>query len=93
MVALGVPAEYVEYMMGHKLSTYSDISMKGVEFLKQFYASANLRIKREKKAIVKVLKEIIRSKGEDPSKYLKSELVGGRVITSEEEAEIYARAI
>ncbi|MGC9086947.1 MAG: tyrosine-type recombinase/integrase, partial [Thermoproteota archaeon] len=74
LVSLGVPTEYVEYMMGHKLSTYSDISMKGVEFLRQVYASANLRIKQEKKAsLVDVLKEIIRSKGEDPSKYLKSE--------------------
>jgi hypothetical protein len=95
LVSLGVPTEYVEYIMGHKLSTYSDISMKGVEFLRQIYASANLRIKQEKKAsLTDVLKEIIRSRGEDPSKYLKSELIGGRAITSEEEeAEIYARAI
>jgi len=95
LVSLGVPTEYVEYMMGHKLSTYSDISMKGIEFLRQIYASANLRIKQEKKAsLTDVLKEIIRSRGEDPSKYLKSELIGGRAITSEEEeAEIYARAI
>ena len=49
MVALGVPAEYVEYMMGHKLSTYSDISMKGVEFLKQIYASANFKDKTREK--------------------------------------------
>jgi len=41
---LGIPSDYIEYMMGHKLSTYHDVQMKGVEFLRNVYASANLKI-------------------------------------------------
>ena len=28
LAALGVPSDYIEYMMGHKISTYHDIKMK-----------------------------------------------------------------
>jgi len=45
LTAKGVPADIVEYMMGHKLSTYLDIRMKGVEFLRNIYAAAGLNIK------------------------------------------------
>ena len=95
MAALGVPSDYIEYFMGHKLSTYHDVRMKGIEFLRGVYAAANLRIfPKPKVTLVDVLKEIIRSRGEDPSKYLKEQVMAGRTILSEEEeAEIYARAI
>ncbi len=95
LVALGVPTEYVEYMMEHKLSTYHDVQMKGVEFLRNIYATANLRIFPKPKAtLADILKEIIRARGEDPSKYLKEETMAGRtVISKEDEAEIYARVI
>lgn len=29
--ALGIQSDYVEYMMGHKISTYNDIQSKGIE--------------------------------------------------------------
>ena len=95
MAALGVPSDYIEYMMGHKLSTYHDVQMKGVEFLRGVYASANLRIfQKPKTTLADVLKEIIRSRGEDPSKYLRESIMAGRMVLSEEEeTEIYARAI
>jgi len=95
LVALGVPTEYVEYMMGHKLSTYHDVQMKGIEFLRSIYATANLRIfPKPKTTLTDVLKEIIKARGEDPSKYLKEETIAGRtIISGKDEAEIYARAI
>jgi len=95
MAALGVPSDYIEYMMGHKLSTYHDVQMKGIEFLRNVYAAANLRIfQKQKVTLADILKEIIRSRGEDPSKYLKEQIMAGRTIPSEEEeTEIYARAI
>jgi len=93
--ALGVPRDYVEYMMGHKLSTYHDVEMKGVEFLRNVYAAANLRIyPKEKASLADVLKEIIRSRGEDPSKYLRTEIIpNADIITPEVEVDVYARAV
>jgi len=59
------------------------------------YASSNLRIRPEKRAgLADVPKEIIRTRGEDPAKYPKSEIMPGRMVLSgEEEAEAYARGI
>ncbi|RLG40230.1 MAG: hypothetical protein DRO05_06880 [Thermoproteota archaeon] len=69
--------------------------MKGIEFLRSIYAAANLRIfQKQRITLADILKEIIRSRGEDPSKYLKEQIMAGRVVLSEEEkTEIYARAI
>jgi site-specific recombinase XerD len=35
MAALGVDRDYIEYMMGHTISTYHDIHMKGIEYLQE----------------------------------------------------------
>jgi integrase len=74
LTALGVPAEYTEYMMGHKLSTYHDIQMKGIEFLRNIYAASGLSIK-PKTSISKIdtLKEIIRAWGMNPDQILTTE--------------------
>jgi hypothetical protein len=40
-------------MMGHKISTYNDVRMKGVEFLRNLYASSGLSI-RPKTRISKI---------------------------------------
>lgn len=40
-----IPTDYIEYMMGHTISTYNDIKMKGVEFLRNLYASSGLSIR------------------------------------------------
>lgn len=72
LTSLGVPAYYIECMMGHKLSTYLTVESKGMDFLRNVYAAANLRIWTKEKASLKdVLREIIRSSGEDPAKYLR----------------------
>jgi site-specific recombinase XerD len=44
MLALGVQLDYVDYMMSHTLDTYHDIQMKGIEFLRNIYASSGLTI-------------------------------------------------
>lgn len=95
LTTLGMPTDYVEYMMGHKLSTYLTVESKGIDFLRNVYSAANLRIyPKEKVGLKDVLREIIRSSGEDPAKYLRQEIMGGRdLIGEEEEAEIYARAV
>ena len=45
MAALGVDRDYIEYMMGHTISTYHDIKMKGIEFLRGIYVASGLSIK------------------------------------------------
>jgi len=31
--------DYIEYMMGYTISTYNDVRMKGVDFLRNLYAA------------------------------------------------------
>jgi len=71
LAALGVNQDYIEYMMGHKISTYHDVKMKGVEFLRNIYAASGLAI-RPKTSMSKIeaLKEIIRAWGMDPEEIL-----------------------
>lgn len=42
--ALGVDNDYIDYWMGHLLDTYHDIQSKGIEFQRNIYAKADLRI-------------------------------------------------
>lgn len=74
MAALGVPTEYLEYMMGHTMSTYHDLQMKGIYFLRNIYAASGLSI-RPKTQLSKIdtLKEIIRAWGMNPEQILTRE--------------------
>jgi site-specific recombinase XerD len=45
MAALGVQTDYIEYMMGHTISAYHDIKMKGIEFLRNIYIASGLSIR------------------------------------------------
>ena len=45
LMALGVQSDYIEYMMGHTISTYHDIQSKGIEFLRGLYNNSGLRIR------------------------------------------------
>jgi hypothetical protein len=45
MASLGVDRGYIEYMMGHTISTYHDIEMKSTEYLRGIYLAAGLGIK------------------------------------------------
>jgi integrase len=74
MAALGVPTEYLEYMMGHTLSTYHDIQMKGIEFLRNIYAASGLSIRpKTRLSKIETLKEIIRAWGMNPEEILTRE--------------------
>jgi len=71
MAALGVDRDYIEYMMGHTISTYHDIKMKGTEYLRGIYIASGLSI-RPKTRLSKIdaLKEIIRAWGLNPEEIL-----------------------
>lgn len=56
-------------MMGHKLDTYDDVKMLGVEKLRQIYARSGLSIKPKVEASkLEMVKEFTRSLGMDPEK-------------------------
>jgi len=79
MLALGVQPDYVDYMMGHTISTYHDIQMKGVDFLRNVYASSGLSIKPKTKiSKIDALKEIIRAWGMNPEQILAREALTQR---------------
>ena len=62
VAALGVQADYIEYMMGHTISTYHDIKMKGAEYLRGMYVAPSLSIKpKTRVSKIDALKEIIRA--------------------------------
>jgi alcohol dehydrogenase YqhD (iron-dependent ADH family) len=71
MASLGVDRDYIEYMMGHTISTHHDIKMKGTEFLRGIYMPSGLSI-RPKTRVNKLdaLKEIIRAWGLNPEEIL-----------------------
>jgi len=74
LAALGVDRDYIEYMMGHKISTYHDIQMKGVEFLRNVYAASGLSIRpKTQLGKIEALKEIIRAWGMNPEEILTRE--------------------
>jgi integrase len=66
-----IPTDYIEYMMGHTISTYNDIKMKGVEFLRNLYASSGLSIKpRTRLSKLDQLKIFAESLGFNPNDVL-----------------------
>ncbi len=71
LAALGMPTDYIEYMMGHTINTYHDIEMKGIEYLRGIYSASALSI-RPKTRVSKIdaLKEIIRAWGLNPDEIL-----------------------
>ncbi len=74
MVAANVQPDYIDYMMGHTVDTYDDIRSKGIEFLRNIYASADLRIKPTAKlSPIEQLKAFARGLGLNPDKFITEE--------------------
>jgi integrase len=69
-----IPTDYIEYMMGHTISTYNDVKMKGINYLRNLYASSGLSIRpKTKLSKIEQLKLIIEAWGMDPNKILSRE--------------------
>jgi len=74
MISTGTERDYVEYMMGHTLSVYHDVKMKGVDFLRGIYLASGMSIQpRNKASKILDLIEIIRSWELDPKEILTHE--------------------
>ena len=82
LTALGLQSDYIEYMMGHKISTYHDIQSIGIDNLRSKYAAVGLTI-RSKTQVNKIetIKEMIRALGEDPKQILSQEFLADGAIT------------
>ncbi len=71
LTALGVSPEYAEFMLGHKTAQYNDIRMKGPEFLRAIYATANPSIRqRTRTSKLDLAKAALRALDIDPDKVL-----------------------
>lgn len=71
LMALGVQSDYVDYMMGHTVDTYHDIQSKGIEFLRNVYATAGLSIAPKPRGWeLDALKAFARGLGLEPEKVL-----------------------
>jgi len=92
-----MPIDYIEYMMGHMVSTYNDIKSKGVEFLRNLYAQAGLSIKpRTKLSKIEQLKLMIEAWGMNPNEILSKEALAmphRTVIVEQREIEILNQAL
>ncbi|MCW4024959.1 MAG: site-specific integrase [Candidatus Bathyarchaeota archaeon] len=74
LASLQVDRDYIEYMMGHTISTYHDIEMKGIEYLRGIYAASGLCVQQKTKVgKIDALKEIIRAWGLNPEEILTRE--------------------
>lgn len=91
MAALGVQTDCIEYMMGHTISTYHDVQMKGIEFLRSIYVASGLCIRQKTKpSRMETLKEMIRAFGMKPGQILTKEAVSmpnRTVIVTDKDAE------
>ena len=71
LMASGAQPDYIDYMMGHTVDTYHDIESKGIEFLRNVYASAGLSIKpKAQTSKIDMVKEFIRGLGMNPEEIL-----------------------
>jgi len=87
--ARGVESDYIEFMMGHKISTYNDPVSKGIDYLRGVYLTAGLKIKpKEKMTKIDALKEIISSWGLDPKKILSQQIDESKERFGVEKSEI-----
>lgn len=71
LMALGANSDYIDYMIGHTVDTYHDIQSKGVEFLRNIYATSGLSIAPKSKGWeLDALKAFARGLGLEPEKVL-----------------------
>jgi len=89
LASLCIQTDYIEYMMGHTISTYHDIRMKGIEFLRGVYLSSGLSIKPKTRLNkLEALKEMIRAWGLNPDQVMSKEALAQANITVIDRAQL-----
>jgi integrase len=82
LISKGVEEAIVDYWMGHVRDTYTQIRNLDVDFLRNKYLSASLRIrevKTDEKQLKELLKNIVKQYGYNPERFI----VPGATIISE----------
>ena len=90
MIAAGMPESYVEYLMGQSPDTYNDIQSKGVEFLRNQYAKADLRIHtKTEETAYETLARLARQLGKEPTKAFNKDYFSEphRIMVSQQDTE------
>ena len=68
-----IPVDYIEYMMGHTISTYNDVK-SNTEKLRELYATSGLSIRpKTKQSKIDQLKQLIEAWGLNPNEILSRE--------------------
>jgi hypothetical protein len=76
-------------MMGHTISTYHDIRMKGIEYLRGVYISSGLSIKPKTRLNkLEALKEMIRAWGLNPDQVMSREALAQSNTTAIDRAQL-----
>jgi len=47
-----IPGDYIEWMMGHTVSTYDDVGMKGIDYMRNLYRTSGLSIRPKASALL-----------------------------------------
>ena len=72
LTAAGIPTEFIGFMMRHKTSTYLDVKMKGVDYLRKLYAASGITIVEKtitsRDTIYGIIEKIVQAKGYDVDK-------------------------
>jgi len=70
-MSAGMAEPYVQYTMGHVIDTYNDVQSKGVEFLRNEYRKADLRVRpKTEETAFETLARLARQLGKDPERVL-----------------------
>ena len=83
LTALGLQTDYVEYFMGHKISTYHDIQSIGIDTLRSRYAATGLAIRPKiQNSKAEQIRELIRAFGVNPDYALSRDFTANGAITT-----------
>lgn len=88
-----IPTDYIDYMVGHKVNTYNDIQMKGIEFLRNLYASSGLSIRpKTKDSKIERIKMYVEAMGLNPDEVLSKDVLAkpNRTVVCSESRKIQA---
>ncbi len=86
-----IPIDYVEYWMGHTISTYDDVRMKGIDYMRNLYTQSGLTIRpKTKLSHIQQLKMMIEAWGMNPNEILSKDALASphRTIMEAEERQL-----
>jgi hypothetical protein len=71
-----IPIDTIEYWMGHTITTYNDVRMKGIDYMRNLYGSSGLSIRpKTKLSKIEKLKMFAESLGLNPDQVLSRDAI------------------